>query len=190
MVLFCHARIGPELFLKIERMAKKKKQQATRSFTPNKWHVIGGLVLLVLAGVLAYKTYYKQPDMLVQLTDAEAEAYAVEVRSLLPKLVRADGSMMGEETAEEKKLPIVSLEVVKRTINTGVVSVMAEHCQLDWEKNYRAFMYHYRHDQQYTDKQMAFLGVLHGFAMGKFGDGLALECSAEDKAAILSHFFK
>jgi hypothetical protein len=61
---------------------------------------------------------------------------------------------------DRKTIPI-SATVVDQAINVGEMSGMAKWCGLDWQPNYRSLT-SYARKQKMTDKQVAFISVLHG----------------------------
>ena len=102
-----------------------------------------------------------------------------------------DGSRVPAETAEELDRPIVPLAVGRLTLNTGMLSGYAQFCGLDWQaRNFGPFMDSQRSDGGRTDKQIAYLGILHGIGQGIMLDNLSRhgECTPqmrESAAALL-----
>lgn len=97
-----------------------------------------------------------------------------------------DGSFVAEETEEELKAPIISLVEGKRVVNRGMLSAMAQYCGFDWEnRSFLPFMEGERAGGKWTDKQLAYIGLVHGIAQGSFRKRLEKDgaCTAEKKQA-------
>lgn len=89
------------------------------------------------------------------------------LRTNITRLRLADGSFIPPESAEELKTPIIPYEDGKRIVNRGILSAMAEYCSLDWEnRSFSPFMQQERSKGKWSDKQMAFIGGLHGMTQG------------------------
>jgi len=89
------------------------------------------------------------------------------LRTNITRLRLSDGSFIPPESAEELKTPIIPYEDGKRVVNRGIISAMAEYCGLDWEnRSFSPFMQQERSKRKWSDKQMAFIGGLHGMTQG------------------------
>lgn len=74
-------------------------------------------------------------------------------------------------TPAELARPPITDEQARLIVSTAAVSVMAEHCGLDWQRrNFQPLLLHHQKAQKMNDRQMAIVGLLHGVAMGAFGD--------------------
>ena len=79
----------------------------------------------------------------------------------------SDGSFVPPETLEEKQKPIISFEDAKRVVRIGQQSGIAAWCSVEWEESsFRAFMQSERKKSIWTDKQLAYIGLVHGITMG------------------------
>lgn len=180
-------------------MATKKNKPVTKTTKPviapqRLWWLTGAIVLGVAIGVLANKFMQPShdevmPPLVAHISDEQAIDFTTMARKVLPTLRKADGSLVGEETEAEKAQPVVPLADSERAINAGFVSAIAQYCGMDWRSNANGFLNHYR-DAGYSERQMAFMGFLHNFAMGQFADRLDYSCSPAAKEDIRKGMFK
>ena len=85
---------------------------------------------------------------------------------------------------DRKTIPI-SATAIDQTINVGEMSGMAEWCGLDWKPNYRALT-SYARKQKMTDKQVAFISVLHGASSQIIISAMkAKTCEKQDKENVI-----
>jgi hypothetical protein len=77
----------------------------------------------------------------------------------------ADGSHVQPGSEEERQTLPVSKEAAYQVIEVGKISGQAKWCSLDWQKSYLALTKSAR-NQGYSDKQLAFIGLLHGVTQG------------------------
>ena len=90
-------------------------------------------------------------------------------RDNLTKSRLADGSNVPAETEQELKTPIIPYADAKRVVNRGMITALARHCGLEWEnQSYMPFMKHERAEHRWSDKQIAYIGTLHGVTQGVF----------------------
>ncbi|HTK84189.1 MAG TPA: hypothetical protein VL625_03800 [Patescibacteria group bacterium] len=82
-----------------------------------------------------------------------------------------DGSNVRPETAEELKNPVIPIEEGKRVVNRGILTALAKYCGLDGQNDsYLPFMSHERQSKLWSDKQLAYIGLLHGITQAEFYD--------------------
>lgn len=76
-----------------------------------------------------------------------------------------DGTKCAPATAAERADPPVSMALAERAVRTGFISAQSAVCGLDWREGiFGAFMTGERGNGR-TERQMAMLGGLHGYAM-------------------------
>lgn len=93
------------------------------------------------------------------------EQFAALARDNITRAMGADGQPIAAETPEERALPIIPDSENLRIVNRGILTGMADYCGLDWrEESFRPFMAAERARQIWTEKQMAYIGLLHGIA--------------------------
>ncbi len=97
-----------------------------------------------------------------------------------------DGSFVPPETAAEKAKPILPLPVLKQVVNTGIYSEMRNACGLDWKTGFLGMMDKERSKKTWSQKQLAYMGLLHGVSMGMSSEALKQRggCTPQMKAAL------
>jgi hypothetical protein len=104
----------------------------------------------------------------------------------LQKALCGNGQPCAPATASERANPPVTDEQARAIVGAGTISVLAEHCGLDWtRRNFMPMMQYHRQKLKMNRRQMALVGLLHGITMGAVG-GVARQtpCSPEMKASI------
>jgi hypothetical protein len=88
-------------------------------------------------------------------------------------------------TAAERAKPPITDDQARAIVTAATISVLAEHCQLDWEKrNFIPLMRHHRETLKMSERQMALVGLLHGITMGAYAETVRKSiCTPEAKAA-------
>jgi hypothetical protein len=76
-----------------------------------------------------------------------------------------DGSYVQPGSEEERQTLPISKETAYQVIEVGKTSGQAKWCSLDWQKNYLALT-KWARQQGFSDKQLAFIGLLHGVTQG------------------------
>jgi hypothetical protein len=101
-----------------------------------------------------------------------------------------DGSFIPSETEAEKLYPIIPIEDARRIVAVGQKSGIAAWCGIEWQKSiFSKLMENERSKKTWTQKQLAYIGLLHGITMGSFekaaqdGNG---KCSKEQANKILN----
>lgn len=118
------------------------------------------------------------------LADSQVLELMASVREKLPFAILSDGSHPAPETEAERAVPLLLVEDGRRVLYTGFNSGFAEWCGLDWEAHYLGFMKAERARQKWSDKQIAFIGMMHGTAMQMYADSVATlgrPCSPEER---------
>jgi len=68
-------------------------------------------------------------------------------------------------SADELKNPPITINEARSVITRGTISGFAELCNFDWRKeNFLPMMAYWRRTQKKTERQMALIGIIHGFA--------------------------
>jgi hypothetical protein len=95
------------------------------------------------------------------------------------------GNPIHPKNDQDRETIPISASVVDQVINVGEVSGMARWCGLDWQPNYRALT-SYARKQKMTDKQVAFIGVLHGASSQIIASAMKSKiCEKEDKEMVV-----
>ena len=93
------------------------------------------------------------------------ERIAEMARANLTRARVSDGSFVPPETPQERARPIVAAELVRQTVTRGFLTGEMEACGLDWQEgSYLPYMAAVRAARRYSDKQLAYVGLLHGFS--------------------------
>lgn len=94
------------------------------------------------------------------------------------------GQQCAPATPEEKStLPLTVLEA-QMIVDRGLVSGVAEHCGLAWQRqNFVPMMAYWRDIQKKTERQMALIGVMHGIVQGQTAKAFASRgaCTAQQR---------
>ena len=77
----------------------------------------------------------------------------------------SDGSYVQPDSEKERMTLPITEENAARVIVAGEISSLANWCGLDWKQNYFKVTKAARHNGL-SDKQVAFVGLLHGVTMG------------------------
>jgi hypothetical protein len=88
-------------------------------------------------------------------------------------------------TAAERAKPPITDDQARAIVTAATISVLAEHCQLDWERrNFIPLMRHHRETLKMTERQLALVGLLHGVTMGAYAETVRKStCTPEAKVA-------
>lgn len=132
-------------------------------------YLVAGIIGLMAPGPVAAKD---APNYMGAHIDA-VEQFAALARDNITRAIGADGQHMPAETPEERAVPLVPDSENLRIVNRGILTGMADYCGFDWrEESFRPFMAAERARQIWTDKQLAYIGLLHGIAQGYSSSGL------------------
>lgn len=130
-------------------------------------------LLGMAAPVLAQEEGGPPPALVDRLTSV--------ARENLPLARLKDGSQVPPETPEERAQPIVPRALEVQTIDRALLSAAMNVCGLDSDElSYLPYMRAIRASARYSDKQLAYVGLLHGVALGALGPSLdASMCNPE-----------
>ncbi|MDP8993564.1 MAG: hypothetical protein M3N07_01065 [Pseudomonadota bacterium] len=77
-----------------------------------------------------------------------------------------DGTNVPPETAEERAQPIVPPALTEQTVRRGFLSGEMQACGLDPMQSFLPYMAALRASGHYSDRQLAYVGLLHGLGQG------------------------
>ena len=104
-------------------------------------------------------TGFAPPELVAGLTDqaiAIARAHAGEARL-------ADGTPLPAASEEDRRLFAVPAALETQTVRRGFLTGQLEYCRADGiARSFRPYMARLRASGRYSDRQLAYLGVLHG----------------------------
>lgn len=136
----------------------------------------------LLAAVPAHAEQLAPPDA------GMVEQLAARARANLTLGRLSDGSSVPPETPEELSRPIVPAALVRQTVRRGFLTAELEACAMDWEDaSFVPYMQRLRTARRYSDRQMAYLGLLHGFSQGAAERALATRapCTEGERRRLL-----
>jgi hypothetical protein len=129
----------------------------------------------LLAAMPAYAQQLAPPDADM------AEQLAELARANLTHARLSDGSQVPPETPEELARPIIPAGLAEQTVARGVLTAELEACAMDWQgRSYLPYMQRLRARRRYSDRQLAYLGFLHGISQGAAGRALATRAPCTD----------
>ncbi len=128
----------------------------------------------IIAGVLlASIASAAQAQLLIEPSDEMVEQAAQAVRANLTFARFADGSPVPAETDAELALPILPYELEKQTVRRGVLTGELQACGDDWlGSSFQPYMARMREGGTLSGKQLAYIGMLHGFVQGQVREAL------------------
>lgn len=89
-------------------------------------------------------------------------------------------------TPEERASPPLSLAEARAIMQRGVLSGLAEHCGLDWQRrNFAPMMDYWRASMKKSERQMALVGFLHGVMQQALHSSLAARGTCGDRLRTL-----
>ena len=101
------------------------------------------------------------------------------------RAVFSDGTFVQPANEQERKTLPISRKVANQVLDVGEISGYAEWCGLDWQSHFLAMTAAARRSG-FKEKQVAFIGVLHGTAQGVIAEAMKSKpCGATDRAKIL-----
>ncbi|HNQ92720.1 MAG TPA: hypothetical protein PKI93_07305 [Alphaproteobacteria bacterium] len=124
-----------------------------------------GLFFAILT-LLAFPVAAQTDGPFIDLPDESVGDIVTKVRPMVGQFKISDTEFVGEETPEELVDPLLTLPEVEAVLVRGIISATAEWCGEDWKsKSFYPFMREQRSSGK-SEKQMAYIGALHGFGMG------------------------
>lgn len=117
------------------------------------------------------------------------EKLASLARANLPLARVSDGSFVPPESPDELARPIIPAALVRQTVRRGFLTGEMEACGMDWNgQSFRPYMARVRAGQRYSQKQLAYIGLLHGIGQGTAAQMMAengSSCSKPQTARLL-----
>lgn len=111
------------------------------------------------------------------------------VRDKVGQIACVTGRGCAPETAEERARPLIPRDVELRVIDTGMISGSAEWCDIRSTRHFLAMMDFERGSGRWNDRQITYIGALHGSAQGLMkrngGGTTCTEQARADLAALL-----
>ena len=148
----------------------------------------GRLLALLVAGMLvaALPAVAQETSSEPAIADEIVEAFVGMARRNIGQARLSAGSYVPPETEAERARPLLPLAVAREVVRVAMFSATAAWCEVEWqESNYLRLMTAERGRDGWSDKQTAFIGLLHGTAMGTLERFYREEsdCTADDGSA-------
>lgn len=116
--------------------------------------------------------------------DAVADLMA-QARADLPRIADRDGRPFPVAAPGDQGGAVIPPGEARAIIDAGFASGVARWCQLDWQQNLRLLMNEQRQRGTWSDRQLAFIGVLHAHAMSAVMDANRnRSCSTSDRLIV------
>ncbi len=113
------------------------------------------------------------------------------VRDRIGHIACVTGRGCAPETVEERARPLIPRDVELRVIDTGMISGTAEWCGIRSTRHFLAMMDFERGSGRWNDRQITYIGALHGGAQGfmtRGGQGTTCTTQARaDVAALIDN---
>ncbi|MEM7269850.1 MAG: hypothetical protein AAF401_11420 [Pseudomonadota bacterium] len=115
---------------------------------------------------------------------AEAEEYHESIQRMalagIEMAYCSDQVYCAPATEAELHSPPVDPATMEQTISVAALSVLAENCGFDFERQvFAPYMQSLRADGGLAERQIAIVGVSHGIVMGLFDEEAQFQCSDE-----------
>jgi hypothetical protein len=114
-------------------------------------------------------------------------------RTNLKEAKLPNGKKIGRESKKEMKVALLPYDKEQEVVDRGILAITAEWCGIEWQSaSFKPYMNDQRASGQWNDKQLAYMGVMHGFTMGMVGRQLnkAGDCTPKHKAAVKNYMAK
>lgn len=94
----------------------------------------------------------------------------------------SNGNPVQPDNAAERSTPPISTAAANHVISVGELSGIAEWCGMDWQTHFLSLTAKARR-QGLSEKQVAFIGLLHGIAQGNVYSAVQSKpCTVEQKS--------
>lgn len=124
--------------------------------------------LLLLTLLLFPLALAADPLFPESVTDQQVAFLAAMARKNLSKARLRSGAFVPAETPAEKSQPLLSPTESKRVVQHGIYEAMLHVCEQESSPEFSEFMSRERRLKARTDKQMAYMGLLHGVTAGYY----------------------
>jgi hypothetical protein len=104
----------------------------------------------------------------------------------------SNGAAIQPTSELDRRTVPIPKDIAYRAIDAGEISGLAAWCRLDWESHYLSITAAAR-QRGMSDKQVAFISVLHGMKQGKSLGATTSPCSESDRSRVakqLAHSIK
>lgn len=101
------------------------------------------------------------------------------------RAVLSNGSLVQPDSEQERRTLPISVTVANQVFDVGEVSGYAEWCGLDWRAHFLTMTAAAR-KSGFKEKQVAFIGVIHGVAQGIVAEALKSKtCGTQERSKVM-----
>ncbi len=119
----------------------------------------------------------------------QVEKLAKAAHDLLPeaRTGKGEGVLIGPEKAKTLVYPLIPYELTEFVVVRAHIAGFASHCGLDWQNKFYLPLMAFLRDRNkdYNEYQWAYVGILHGLAMGGAEQAVKDEVCTDDMKAKL-----
>ena len=96
-----------------------------------------------------------------------------------------DGTLIQPESEAERRVFPVNEKLANFAFDVGELSGLAEWCGVEWKRHFAALMRYARKNGQ-SERQVAFIAIVHGVAQGYIASGMAEtgQCSSQQREKV------
>ncbi len=149
------------------------------------------LIVLIILAPSTNALATKEEFLSDEVNDEFVKQSVNVTNTLFPTGRLADGSPPGPVTEVEERLGVIPLDTAQRIVRLAVDTAFAEYCGLDWAQiSFLPIMKRERAEGRWSDRQIAYIGMLHGFVQGSYRElSKKFEpCNANQKRAVEKFF--
>lgn len=143
------------------------------------------LSVAVLAGVRPCAAQSSAVRFSAEPPDEAVADLMERARTDLPRLSDSRGRPFPASAPADRAGAVIPPDDARAIIDVGFASGVARWCRLDWQQNLRFLMNEQRARGTWSERQLAFIGILHAHAMGAVLDAnRGRSCGAGDRLIV------
>lgn len=153
--------------------------------------ILSTVALLFLILVVQAEAVEEEAFLSGRPGDSFVETVVDAANELLPKGRMFDGTPPPPVTPAERRDGVIPFEAARLIVNLAADTALAEFCGLDWKQlSFRPIMRRERARGTWTDRQLAYIGLMHGFVQGQSHKLLQHHetCTGEMKESVAAFF--
>jgi hypothetical protein len=118
---------------------------------------------------------------LSNLSDAFVKTLGQAARDGITQARLSNGSYVQPETPAEKAVPLLPMSDMRRVVEDGAETGRREVCHEDWQSVYSRFMNTEQAKKKWSDKQLAYIELLHRVSHGYVKSSLRAQGGCPEK---------